>query len=887
MSDSFMLNILSQLQHETFHNETGRLQAELDDLLYRVAPHEYHTVLHNPLTVRGYENNGQQNAARMLAHSELPLQLQIRCQDGNRIFLVETEAGRLQSLQTLLQTGFSGVHPIALDDTGELPLRSFAQFTFLDRNPEETMSELWMCKLAGLSLPGSWSVCLEAIPLEREDGWIRDQLQAAEILSSQLTVLSRFTSSVSRPVPQEAGAQVSKWQKTADAPQFTASVCDSMDYVNLSISRSKHALHHLNTMLREGGWKVCLSLHCQTREQQETLQSFIRSAFGACGISICWTSAEAARPCTVMTCRQLATVISFPSAETSMGISQGSDLLTGIPSEQFCKPFGILGRERKATAHLLGSILSARSDTPFLMMDPDGDYCYRLNTRVYTVGSGNSLQINPFRFPHNGNLNWHIQMLSGLLAEVWQIDDLHQAVLEKCITQCYVDLGWDLLSGRNYYSSILEEERLYPTFSYLMEEINSLSDRLHQDLALHLDRFLKGTSGMALNHSNAAALDDLISSSESAAMDFSGLVNYTDKLVAMGSVLIQLAQSSAHRTLVLADADLIPSMKTVQCTLERVLDQITAKRAGPVFTSRRINCLPRYLTDSMDGCIIHQISGRDREADLLRYLRPGQGSGDLYSMGQDLAWIRYGSMSHGICFKMDPFQSPSSQNVSAGIMQTHPDEIARHLLEVSADLDQLIRERMEPLYFQVLLDQDPKNLSQALQEELFEQIRSALSNHMLMDLIRGCDRETLILQLTEQGFHRYIRKRSALGYCLQNLVEMYIFRILRLTVRGTALREADWKVLKDFRKNVLDHRYREMILRSRSNLHELICRKAGIYPHSELLVQILADLYRFDPKDSSKEEVSQLVCELAQHYLLKLPDDIQDSLTGPIFRCLQ
>lgn len=883
--ESFIANILSRLQQETV--DAGGLLKGLDDLLTALPPQQDHSE-YIPFTLRIPDPaDSITEAARILAYSRFPLKFQVRNRDAAPEFLLSTTFELQQSLLTLLKTSIPGLQAEPYTEEQSLPMQSFACFSCLDQDPGREVSGAWIDAISGLSLPGCWCVCLEAVPLTQSDSWTLTQITAAEALYAKLMELSQITCAITQPIPPDPKNSGQKWQKTTDPGQFTATSRKKNPQIDRAAIRADNIVNNLDRLLREGGWTVRLTLQTQTSEQMETLQSLLQATFCSCGTAMGWEERD--HP-TVLTRAQLASTVSV-SRVSGCGCHSVSP--ASIPSEQLQKPFGILGADRKTAYGLLQQLLSGRKNVFFLIIDPEGSSYRDPASRTYTLrpGNENSIRINPFRFPQGASVAWHIQALTDLLTVAWDLDSRHRTVLEQSISECYTGLGWNLITDTNYYSSILEEQRLYPTFDTLAEVLSGCSDRQHQNLLQQLDRFVTGIPGAALNDSHAVPLSVLLSSAETVTVDLSALVSHPAKQVAMGSLLIELAQypDALSHIPVLKEADLLLGRETENTALEDAVQKLTEKRAGPVFISRSVSSLPRYLLDFMEGCISHRLSARDQGEELLRFFRPEQGRLDLHTLDTGLAMIRFGDMRCAGCFRIAPQPTHTEECPPAVASAADPRDLVRHLLEISADLNQVVQERMEPLYFQILFDTDRDNLTAALRENLFEPIRSMLAHHTLMDMIQNADPETLVLQLVEQSFGRYIRKRSILGHGLQNLMEMYVFRILRLVIRGGYLRETDWRILQDYRRSVLEPRYRDMVLRSRGTLHETICHNVGVHTHSELLVQILVDLHRYQPHSCTEEETAHLVQSLARQYLLKLPpeEQLNRKLANPVYRCLQ
>ena len=196
---------------------------------------------------------------------------------------------------------------------------------------------------------------------------------------------------------------------------------------------------------------------------------------------------------------------------------------------------------------------------PFMVIEPvKGEYrtlkasVPDLQICTMEAGSGEQLFINPFWFPEGGSLQYHIDSLRAVIASAFELTAAMPNILEQCLTNVYIKLGWNVAQGTNIYRSKLREEMLYPTFDMLCNEIDSYlntsdySDELRGNykgaLAARLRSFTSGTKGMLLNQQVIPPFMDWIEHSRSCVIELEALADDADKAIVMGVMLSQYFQ---------------------------------------------------------------------------------------------------------------------------------------------------------------------------------------------------------------------------------------------------------------------------------------------------------------------------------------------------------
>lgn len=206
--------------------------------------------------------------------------------------------------------------------------------------------------------------------------------------------------------------------------------------------------------------------------------------------------------------------------------------------------------------------LIAGVDIPFCVIEPvKGEYralrsifpdlrILTMKTDVNTDELIEIAQLNPFWFPQNASLSYHIDSIRTIIASAFELSEAMPNILEQCLYNVYIDSGWDIVMNRNVYSDILPEEYLYPTFSDLcgeIEEYLEASDYSEEvkgnykgALLSRMKSFINGYKGILLNTTAHPDYETLMNSH--CVIELEGLADDADKCLVMGTILVQYYQ---------------------------------------------------------------------------------------------------------------------------------------------------------------------------------------------------------------------------------------------------------------------------------------------------------------------------------------------------------
>ena len=255
-------------------------------------------------------------------------------------------------------------------------------------------------------------------------------------------------------------------------------------------------------------------------------------------------------------------------SDQTEGFQLGNILWNGTPFSPFWLSPGALSRH----AFICGMTGSGKTNTlfkilegvqlPFCVIEPvKGEYralksAYP-NLKVWTMKvtddrdpSVQVMRINPFWFPEQGSLAFHIDSIKTIIASSFELTAAMPNILEQCLYNIYVKAGWDLVTNQNVYAGKIPQEYLYPTFSDLCSEIETylnnsdFSGDLMGDykgaLLSRLKSFVNGYKGILLNTNAHPDYSQIMNGCS--VLELEGLADDADKCLVMGTILVQYYQ---------------------------------------------------------------------------------------------------------------------------------------------------------------------------------------------------------------------------------------------------------------------------------------------------------------------------------------------------------
>lgn len=890
--------------------------------------------------IRSMAANGQADASRRAAHvlsaSGIPLGIRLRGSgNGSADFIIGTARSSEGTLQHILKSTLRVLdlreykpqqEDYALDKT--------AACTVVSRAGAAAYSSAWPDDLIRLSCSGRCQVSMDFYPIPAGDSWLAQHSAALAQVHDRLMVYSDAVAQITDNTGKKRLPQ-----NPADNCEVTASMTKRNILARHGAALADTEFERLQQILQSGGWMAQLRIQTDDPALMEALQAVFSSNLMTHGLDCRWEDDVTPRIGLLMPKQDLPALLSFPGkafpglsmeqahgynvnlpvSGSEEGVQIGNlvwqDSITAsrfrIPTAVFMRHIGLFGTAGAGKTCAVRTILTAMQDVPSLILEP-GKLGYRnlADADLYTMeaGSDQQLQINPFWFPDGGSLQYHIHILTQLLCAVIKADAVAAGILEQCISKTYSDMGWNLVTSRNYYCGLFEDEKLYPTFSQLCETVERYFDKIAYEVTMQtykhailnlLRSFTIGAYGSLLNGSVVTPVAKWIRGGKRVVLELGGLADDHARRIAAGTLLAQYCQYIRGNTepsdmlkhlLVLDDAQwLFGACSGTDALLRDILTQLPDFGVGVLTAARTPLQLPPEVISRIDGRIVFRSVGREEVSCLCDDLLLDASDGTLQTLAPGCALVRLDGMKKPALVRLDapPIQPP--QLPVHQVMAEQPIEVAEHLLDTSSELRSLLYSLMEPLYYQVLFDNDRDNLSKALSESLYSVIREALMHHTLVDMLSGMDLDAVIVQLIETVFAVFIRSRTELGYCLQNMVEMYTSRILQLTAGGGTLRSADWRALMDYRSFMLDSRFLEMFRRSKTTMMTRLRESVGVSSGMELIAALLEEAYNSDRRNSTDEELYEDILPTLNSMFLKIPDEnrVKEELFKPVCNCLR
>lgn len=224
-----------------------------------------------------------------------------------------------------------------------------------------------------------------------------------------------------------------------------------------------------------------------------------------------------------------------------------------LPQDQINRHIFVCGMTGSGKTNTVHQLLSGVGDLPFLVIEPvKGEYSSLPGVITYTMtaGSKQALSLNPFWFPEESNLQYHIDCLKQIISSAFDLYAAMPNILEQCLNNVYQHCGWDIVRGSNFYASELPEYLLYPTFSDLCREVENYIDNskfgeetkanYRGALLSRLQSFTSGTKGLLLNTTESISYEHF--ESDKIVISLDSLADDADKSIVMGVILAQYYQ---------------------------------------------------------------------------------------------------------------------------------------------------------------------------------------------------------------------------------------------------------------------------------------------------------------------------------------------------------
>lgn len=352
-----------------------------------------------------------------------------------------------------------------------------------------------------------------------------------------------------------------------------------------TIQRMEQRLYRLVKATERNAWKVLLCVEVWDENTLQVACSSITGALEKENYVVDWRRKENIGELSNILCsEELMPLVKFPTEEfcgfefaeneafslvspatSSNGMNIGNVLWNGQPVNRFYLPESALNRH----AFICGMTGAGKTNTlfklletasvPFMVIEPvKGEYRALISQypdlRVYSmkVGAGGGknldiLRINPFWFPENTNIAFHVDSIKTLIASAFEMSAAMPNILEQCIFNIYIKAGWNIITGKNQYMGTIPDELLYPTFIDLLSEIEYYLDHskfvgetlgdYHGAMTTRLKSFVNSYKGLLLNTTEHPDYGKMMNGR--CVVELEGLADDADKCLVMGTILIQ------------------------------------------------------------------------------------------------------------------------------------------------------------------------------------------------------------------------------------------------------------------------------------------------------------------------------------------------------------
>lgn len=544
---------------------------------------------------------------RALTGYEETLELSI-IQEGQgetRLRLADARADS-QALASIIRSVYSQVKTEACPETEEaygnrlyasisLPFRDNRQEE--EKNGEKNASNWVDDILHALPAMGSYRVDVRFSPLESYDRLL-DQQQQLQQISDALKMSGEADWNHSDTLGVQHKRENNLAENLGDVGRGIISGTENISSNYSSVyswtrhQKNKRAeflsaqidqkIYRLEKALQSGAWQVELSVSTDDDLAMQSICSCLKGALQKDRYILSWSDEPGSA--SILSSEELLPLLRFPTqpfsgfdfmenedfslvspAEAGDGIEMGNILWNGFATAPFSLPRGafnrhafICGMTGAGKTNTLFKILE-KANVPFLVIEPvKGEYrslsAPYPDLKIFTMKTNNQpsenlsiLRINPFWFPENASISFHIDSLKTIIASAFDMSNAMPNILEQCMYNIYIKAGWNIITNKNRYAGQIPDEFLYPTFSDLMDEVEEYLDHskfvgetlgdYHGAMTTRLKSFVNSYKGLLLNTQAHPDYEQMMNGR--AIIELEGLADDADKCLVMGTILVQ------------------------------------------------------------------------------------------------------------------------------------------------------------------------------------------------------------------------------------------------------------------------------------------------------------------------------------------------------------
>ncbi len=476
------------------------------------------------------------------------------------------------------------------------------RFTFKNketsnREKEYKKYESWISAvLNSLPLDGNYKATIRFVPSDNME-YIRKKIIELNEFYSELSFYSEInwgnTANVGTSLNHNGNIVENAKNTVFKNDKMNENISHSMNLsskeVNKYAQRVKDELEYAITRLqlaeKAGAWGVQISVSAESLDTVQILTSAISGVLSEMGLILNWGTDNS--KAFIANTEEILPMLRFPSKEfagfefvendefslvSPSGNENGFETGKILWNSQRFAPFYLSREAFNRHAFVCGMTGSGKSNTifniiqginlPCVVIEPvKGEYralrAIYSDMKVWTMKAGDTsdssvsvLQINPFWFPNNSNLAFHIDSLKTIISSAFELTAAMPNILEQCLYNVYINAGWDLITNRNIYADKLPEEYLFPTFSDLCKEIEDYLDKSDFDaevlgnykgaLLSRMKSFVNGYKGILLNTNAYPDYSEFMKGH--CVIELEGLADDADKCLVMGTILVQYYQ---------------------------------------------------------------------------------------------------------------------------------------------------------------------------------------------------------------------------------------------------------------------------------------------------------------------------------------------------------
>ena len=520
-------------------------------------------------------------------------------------------AGSGAALTSMMRSVYGSVsaEPVALPLPHEKTIYATVRINDADKKPGRTGAEKedgkecasWITAVI-LSLPAGerYHVRVRLVPLGCDDAGVEERIEKLEELYDKVQFYAETNWNAATSLGSNYSRRENLGEQVVDAVslknmrQGREDISSSYG-CSLGMARSrkdKRAEHFMKELDREIGrlrraqttmvWQAHIFVSAQDEDALQAAACAMSGALKPAGMELLWGE----QPVAALTAgtAEMLPLLFFPTKEfpgfafsqneefsltspasCGEGPRMGSILWNGMAVSEFFLPERTLNRH----AFICGMTGAGKTNTvfkimeetalPYLVIEPvKGEYRSlrekNPDLEVWTFKAGGRMsdsvhvmRINPFWFPENGNLAFHVDSIKTIIASAFEMSAAMPNILEQCLTRVYVKTGWDFVTNRNIYRGQVPEEFLYPTFSDLQREIDDYLDHAEFGdevlgnyrgaMSTRMKSFIHGFKGLLLNTKEHPDYGKLMDGCN--IIELEGLADDADKCLVMGTVLVQ------------------------------------------------------------------------------------------------------------------------------------------------------------------------------------------------------------------------------------------------------------------------------------------------------------------------------------------------------------